>query len=129
VGEHTIRQRRIIAPIGGIVTQVNRQRGEWVQPGQPIVRILRLDQVRAEGLASAHEVDGQLLGRPVKLTVELGQKPVEFSGKVVFVSPEVDPVNGQVRVWAEIDNRELKLRPGQHGSLTIEEAPSPSATR
>jgi macrolide-specific efflux system membrane fusion protein len=39
---------------------------------------------------------------------------------VVFVSPEVDPVNGQVRIWAEIDNKSLVLRPGLQGALLIE---------
>ena len=57
---------------------------------------------------------------PVKLTVELDGKPAEFAGKIVFVSPEIDPVNGQVRIWAEIDNPGLKLRPGLHGSMVID---------
>ena len=43
----------------------------------------------------------------------------EFAGKLVFVNPEISPVNGQMRVWAEIENHDLKLRPGLRGSLTI----------
>jgi macrolide-specific efflux system membrane fusion protein len=123
LAEHGIRQRRITAPLAGFVTQVNRHRGEWVEPGQPIIRILRLDRLRAEGLASAEALGGGLHGRAVKLTVELEGKPVEFAGKVVFVSPEIDPVNGQVRVWAEIENKNLKLRPGLHGSMVILDSP------
>ena len=45
-----------------------------------------------------------------------------IAGKIVFVSPEIDPVNGQVRVWAEIDNTDFKLRPGLHGSMVIADA-------
>jgi macrolide-specific efflux system membrane fusion protein len=37
----------------------------------------------------------------------------------VFVSPEVDPITGQVRVWAEIDNREARLRPGQPARMSV----------
>jgi macrolide-specific efflux system membrane fusion protein len=40
-------------------------------------------------------------------------------GALRFVSPEIDPVTHQVRVWAEIDNRQLRLRPGQQGQLLI----------
>ena len=123
LAEHGIRQRRITAPLAGLVTQVNRHRGEWVEPGQAIVRILRLDRLRAEGLASAELLGRDLHGRPVTLTVQHEGKPIEFAGKVVFVSPEIDPVNGQVRVWAEIENKDLKLRPGLHGSMTILNAP------
>ena len=42
-----------------------------------------------------------------------------FTGQVVFVHPEVDPVNGQIRVWAEIVNRDALLFPGDRGLLTF----------
>jgi len=117
--DHAISQRQIAAPLAGFVAQVLKQPGEWVEPGEPIVRILRLDRLKAEGLVSADALDGSLMGRRVTLTVTQGQKPVEYSGTIAFVSPEVDPVNGQVRFWAEIENADLALRPGLHGSLTI----------
>lgn len=117
--EHAISQRQITAPLSGFVAQVLKQPGEWVEPGEPIARILRLDRLKAEGLVSAEAFDGSLMGRPVTLTLMHNQIPVEYSGKIAFVSPEVDPVNGQVRFWAEIENTDLRLRPGLHGSLTI----------
>jgi macrolide-specific efflux system membrane fusion protein len=120
--EHDIQKRKIVAPLAGFVVEVNRHRGEWVEPGQTILRILRLDRLRAEGLVNAQAVTGDLLGRRAKLSVTLDGKSQEFVGKIVFVSPEIDPVNGQVRVWAEIDNPQLTLRPGLHGSMAIERA-------
>jgi multidrug efflux pump subunit AcrA (membrane-fusion protein) len=122
--EHSIGQRRIAAPLAGFVAEVHRHQGEWVEPGQTILRLLRLDRLRAEGLVDARHVSGELKGRPVKLSVTLGDEPRQYEGQIVFVSPEVDPVNGQVRVWAEIDNRDLKLRPGLHGSMVISAATS-----
>ena len=41
-------------------------------------------------------------------------------GTSIFVDPEIDPVNQQVRIWAEIDNERMQLRPGMRGRLTIE---------
>jgi RND family efflux transporter MFP subunit len=120
--EHDVAQRRINAPIAGFVAQVHRHPGEWVEPGQAILRMLRLDRLRAEGLVSAQTVGDDLMGRSVTLTVRQGDSPTQYSGKIVFVSPEIDPVNGQVRVWAEIDNSDLKLRPGLHGSMVIADA-------
>jgi macrolide-specific efflux system membrane fusion protein len=127
--EHAISQRQIAAPLAGFVAQVLKQPGEWVEPGEPIARILRLDRLKVEGLASADSLDGSLMGRRVTLTVVQGQKPVQYSGKIAFVSPEVDPVNGQVRFWAEIENADLSLRPGLHGSLTISAAEGEQLTR
>jgi multidrug efflux pump subunit AcrA (membrane-fusion protein) len=46
----------------------------------------------------------------------------------VFVSPEVDPVNGQVRVLAEVDNPDGVLRPGLRATMTIGPRPA-TATR
>lgn len=120
--EHDVAQRRIHAPIAGFVAQVHRHPGEWVEPGQAILRMLRLDRLRAEGLVNAQTVGDDLMGRSVTLTVRQGDSPTQYSGKIVFVSPEIDPVNGQVRVWAEIVNTDLKLRPGLHGSMVIADA-------
>ncbi len=117
--EHDVARRRIAAPLSGFVAQVHRHPGEWVEPGQTVLRMLRLDRLRAEGLVDAQSVNDDLVGQPVTLVVRQGNAAHEYSGKVVFVSPEVDPVNGQVRIWAEIDNTNLTLRPGLHGSMVI----------
>jgi RND family efflux transporter MFP subunit len=122
---NNVAHRRIVAPLGGMVVQIKRQRGEWVQPGDVVVRVLRLDRLRVEAFINAHEIGGDLVGRPVTLTVDLpGAARSQFHGKIVFVNPESNPVNGQSRVWAEIENLQQILRPGLSGSMTIEEAPS-----
>jgi len=56
----------------------------------------------------------------VKLTVDLpGEPGAEFPGTVVFLSPEIDPVNSQISIWVEIDNEDLRLRPGMRAKMTI----------
>ncbi|MEX2112053.1 MAG: efflux RND transporter periplasmic adaptor subunit [Pirellulales bacterium] len=122
--DHVIHERKITAPLAGFVAEVMRHPGEWVEPGQTILRILRLDRLRAEGLVNGDQVHGELKGRQVKLTVDVDGQPSHFAGTVTFVSPEIDPVNGQVRIWAEVDNPDLKLRPGLHGSMVISQAAS-----
>jgi macrolide-specific efflux system membrane fusion protein len=61
----------------------------------------------------------ELSGKEVSLEVEGLSEQRAPAGTIVFVSPEVDPITGQVRVWAEIDNREGKLRPGQPARMVI----------
>jgi macrolide-specific efflux system membrane fusion protein len=126
---HAIDQRQILAPLAGFVAQVLKQPGEWVEPGEPIIRILRLDRLKAEGLVSADAFDGSLVGRPVIFAVNIGAKRSEYFGTITFVSPEIDPVNGQVRFWAEIENDDLKLRPGLQGSLLIQAKAEGQLTR
>ena len=119
LAEHDIAQRRVTAPLAGFVAEVNRHAGEWVQPGQTILRILRLDRLRAEGLVSSQAIATNSRAARSSSPSSSTAAQVEFPGEVVFVSPEIDPVNGQVRIWAEIDNADLQLRPGLHGSMTI----------
>ncbi|HEY1599547.1 MAG TPA: HlyD family efflux transporter periplasmic adaptor subunit [Pirellulales bacterium] len=127
----TVEKLRIKSPLAGMVVEVNQRPGEWIEPGETMFRVVRIDRLRVEAFLDSHEAGDNLVGREVTLSVELpGRDQGEFSGKVVFVSPEVDPVNGQVRVWAEVDNRQSRLRPGLHGTLKIEplaiDAPRPS---
>ena len=120
VASHKLQQCRIAAPIAGMVVQIKRHRGEWLEPGQSVMRLVRLDRLRAEGFVQARELGANIAGQPVTLTVDLPGKPgAEFSGKLAFVSPEINAVNGQVRVWAEIENAGLELRPGNQGTMTI----------
>jgi len=118
--EEKVERCRIAAPLGGVVVQVNRRRGEWVEPGEKVVRILRLDRLRAEGFLKAQHLSHDLKNRQVELTVDLpGDPGAEFPGRVVFLSPEIDPVNSQVDIWVEINNEDLRLRPGMRAKLTI----------
>lgn len=115
-----VERRKILAPISGVVVEVKRHAGEFVESGQAIARILRVDRLRAEGFVSAKLLSGNLTGAKTLLTLELGDRKVEVPGTLVYVSPEVNPISGQVRVWAEFDNPEMHLRPGLQGSLAIQ---------
>ncbi len=110
------------APFAGVVALVRGRPGEWVQPGTPVLRLVAIDKLRAEGFAPAGLASGKLLGSKVQFAlVDEDGKPSTAlaAGALRYVSPEVDPVSRQVRVWAEIDNQDLRLRPGQQGQLVI----------
>ncbi len=115
-----VRRRRILAPLDGVVVEVKHRMGEWVEAGQPVVRIVQLNRLRAEGYLSAELATANVKGRAVRVDVRLGDgKVVSFDGKIVFVSPEIHPVNGKVQIWAEVENRDGRLRPGLSATMTI----------
>ncbi len=123
-------RQTIRAPIDGVVVQVYRRSGEWVEPGQQVVRLLRMDRLRAEGFVDSLEIDEFPVGSPIELQTMAGKGPAKtFTGKLVFVSPEVDPVNNQVRVWAEVDNPHMQLKPGMSAAMVVmaKEAPDPES--
>ncbi|TVS11921.1 MAG: efflux RND transporter periplasmic adaptor subunit [Planctomycetaceae bacterium] len=113
-----VERRQITAPLSGMVVEISRRRGEWVQSGQEVVRIVRLDRLQAEGFFDVRQARG-LVGRRVTLHTD-DDANQRYSGQIVFVSPEVDPINRQVRVLAEIENPDLTLQPGMQGTIRIE---------
>jgi macrolide-specific efflux system membrane fusion protein len=118
--QHRLELHRIKSPIAGVVVEVKRRRGEWVEPGTPVARIMLLDRLRVEAFCYFKDLQTVQVDRPVRLrVVGDGAPAVEYEGRITFVSPEVNPVNGQVRIWAEVKNADGALRPGMSGSLIV----------
>ncbi len=120
IARRAVERRRVSAPIDGVVVEIRRRVGEWVQPGEAVVRIVQDDRLRAEGFVHVSQLGPDLVGQPAELLAAVPEMgPMVFLGTVTFVSPETNPINGQVRVWAEFDNSDGRLRPGTAIRLTV----------
>ncbi|HWA98368.1 MAG TPA: HlyD family efflux transporter periplasmic adaptor subunit [Pirellulales bacterium] len=123
--EDDIVRRHIKAPFNGEVVEVLFRPGEWVQPGDKVMRLVRLDRLRIDGFVSAKDYSpGELDHRPVSVEVELARGRRErFPGQVVFVNPIIQP-GGDYRVRAEVVNRmdrgQWLLRPGVEADMLID---------
>ena len=122
--EHIVR-REIKAPWDGIVDEVHRHTGDWVNPGDPVLRLVRMDHLRIKASinADAYAPD-EVMGRPVSVLVTLARGATEtFTGKIAGVSPLVDG-NNQFLVWAAITNKKRNgywiLRSGMEVTMTIQ---------
>ena len=113
---------QVVAPMDGMVVEVLADRNEWVNNGDTVLRLIQLNRLRVVAHVDGRRFGPELEGKKVNMAVALPPqaKVKEFTGEVVFVSPELQPVTGQVRIWAEVDNPDLELRAGAHGQLTIE---------
>jgi multidrug efflux pump subunit AcrA (membrane-fusion protein) len=112
--------------------QIYPHLGEWMQPGDPLARVVRIDKLRVEGYVdSARFEPEQVHDRPVTVTVGFADEREEtFKGRIVFVSPLVEP-GGDFRVFAEVENRQPPgssqwlLRAGQTATMTIHSGQAP----
>ena len=85
-----------------------------------LVRIVRIDRLRVEDFVPVEVAIDGILGNPVTFTPSITKlQNRAFLGKIVFVSPEANSLDSKVRIWAEIENTEQRLRPGLKGTLTI----------
>jgi multidrug efflux pump subunit AcrA (membrane-fusion protein) len=114
-----LENRLIQSPMDGVVVEKFVRTGEWVDAGQPVVRIINLDRLRVKCLCPAIRVDpGNIQTEAVFETVIGGRKHT-VPAKISFVSPELDPVEQDFAVWAEIENVSATLRPGMVGQLRV----------
>lgn len=130
--ENSIERRLIKSPLDGVVVQVFPHQGEWMQPGDPLARVVRTDMLRVEGYVdSARWSPEQVRDRPVTVEVPLaGGRREAFKGRIVFTSPIVES-GGDYRVFAEVENRQAEgsqqwlLRAGQTATMTIHSLQQP----
>lgn len=113
-------RHKIKAPIQGAVIEVIARKGEWVQPGQPLVRIMQVNRLKVEGFLKRESVHSGLLNRRVTIVLEGtdGEKG-RYTGQIVFVSPVVDPNDRTQRVVAEVENPKGELGPGLRAKMLI----------
>ncbi|MFI4875232.1 MAG: efflux RND transporter periplasmic adaptor subunit, partial [Blastopirellula sp. JB062] len=96
---------RTVSPINGVVVQVYRQEGEWVRPGDALLRIVGLQWLKVEGTLDADQHDpSQLIHRPVTVSVRTASGLQQFSGFVNFVSPEID-ATGAFDISTVVENK------------------------
>lgn len=118
---------QILAPVDGLVVEVSVEPGEWVEAGKPIARLISLDPIRVECFVDGRKHGGELVGRKVEFSYSIDDEnpqgdSIKLFGEVDFVSPELNPVTGQIRLWATIKNPNQRARAGMRGRLVIRAA-------
>lgn len=124
-----LERRRILSPLDGVVVEIYRQPGEWVQPGDPVLRILRLNRLWVEGFIRVEDLSKCVQQARVRVSIPLNaEDTIDVQGRIVYVGREVDPVNREVLVRAEIPNDDLRLLPGMAGRMVVLEATGAEVT-
>ena len=123
--EHITRSK-VVAPWEGIVDRVWRFTGDWVKPGDPIMRMIRMDRLRVTCDIDAtkygpNNIDGQRVA--VQVTLPGGAQQV-FHGRIAGYSQNYDGLNNTFQAWAELENPQhngrYALWPGMVVKMVIE---------
>ena len=100
---------RLRSPLSGQVVEVAIHKGAWLELGEKAFRIVSIQQLKAETYVDSLIANNLEVGEVVQVS--------GHEGIISFISPEVDPVNQQVRVLVEVSNAEGKLRPGNRATI------------
>ena len=117
--EAALRDREIRAPFDGVVGLRDVSPGAFVQPHQRLttlddISILRLDFSVPERFLSRVQP-----GLPVR-AISAAFSGTTFEGRVSRVDTRVDPVTRSLRIQAELENADRRLRPGTFMSVSLQ---------
>jgi multidrug efflux pump subunit AcrA (membrane-fusion protein) len=119
-----IQRRLITAPFDGVVEELKRKQDEWVQPGDTILELLRLDTMHVEGAVEQSKYDPhEVQGCEVTVEVEMARgRKATVRGRIIKVSSVVRS-DGVFNVRAEVANKQehgsWMLRDGLPATMTI----------
>ena len=103
-----IRRHNISAQFDGVVVERFKQQGEWVQAGESIVKVARMDKLYVTRLISNLEFNpSDVDGKRVKVTAELARgEKLEFDGKITVIGArDVSGKGNEYKIKAEVNNQ------------------------
>ncbi len=110
----------IRSPITGVITDRSVYEGEMASAGTPLLIVMDVSRVVAR--ANIPQNQARLLKVGNDATVSQTDGADQVAGKVIVVSPAVDPNSTTLQVWVQMANPGERLKPGvsMHTSIVAE---------
>jgi RND family efflux transporter MFP subunit len=114
-----VRELPVYSPVSGIVTERKAyHHGRYVTPETDIFTITDYSVVWV--IAEFFEYEAPYIRLGQQATVRLSYVPEkEFTGKVSFIYPDIDPRTRSVRVRFELANPGLELKPDMYADVEL----------
>ena len=128
--EDAVRRRQLVAPINGTIVEITPHIGEWLKPGDPVLKIVNMEILRIEGFVNIqHHRQEALRNQTVDVEVDQGHQKILVQAVITFVSPVVE-AGGDYRIMALIKNGkdpqtgDWILKPGLNADLILKKEPA-----
>jgi len=118
--ENALANARLVAPIDGVVSQVNIKIGEIANNARPAVVLTDLSQFKMKVLVDEMDVRQVAIGQRVRLSVD-ALPGAEIAGKVTEISPVASNINNVVAYEVTVvpDDTDQPLRVGMSATAII----------
>lgn len=116
--ENLLENTVLRAPVAGVVTARNYDRGDMYAMSSPIYTIQQITPVKL--LVAISEMDYTKIKKGDKATITADALPGEsFQGSVVRLYPVIDPASHTFTAEVQVKNENKRLRPGMYARVTI----------
>ena len=108
----TVRENfRIYATVSATVSEVMAAQGDYVNQGQPIVKLSNLNSVWAEFDAYENQIAQFNIGQKINITTNAYPNK-EFEGTISFIDPILNNATRTITVRATLQNKNDLFKPG-----------------
>ena len=114
-----IEKKTIRAPFDGRIGIRQVDLGEYVEPGNPIVRLEALDKILVDFPVPQRSIGLVRVGQSLIIRVDAYPDSV-FKGKVTAISPQVRAQTRDVRLEGLVGNESEQLLPGMFAEIAIQ---------
>jgi RND family efflux transporter MFP subunit len=121
--ELELEKTRVAAPFDGIVARRYIRAGQTVAPNERLFWVTATGPLRIRFTLPSRFVSRIKIGQRLAVTVQDVDPANEHTGRVIEVSPVVDPASGTIEVLAEFSGSPRDLRPGMQADVHIPEHP------
>jgi RND family efflux transporter MFP subunit len=108
----------ITAPISGIIGKRYFEAGDMASPGMPVASVVQMNNVKIEFDATESDLGRLAVGQKADVRVPSYSDQV-FTGKVIKISPILDPMTRMATVEVLVPNRDHLLKPGMYAEVEI----------
>lgn len=116
--QQTLQDRTVVAPIAGVVGDMEIKLGDYVTPSSVITDITENSTLELDLEVPIEERDRLELGLPVELVTADGETTVA-TGSVTFISPKADAATQTVLIKAQFENPNGRLQDSQRVEARI----------
>ena len=99
------------SPISGVVAERMVKLGDRIGPATKLYVLVNMKSLISRAHIPGTELPNISVGQPARITTNI-LPDLDFPGRIIRISPVVDPNSGTFRVTLAIDDAERKLRPG-----------------
>ena len=110
----------VLAPFSGVISARQVSAGEYVQPSNPVVTLLKIDPLRL--LLTIPSVQAGAVASGQQVTATVDAFPGEtFTGHISAVNPAISAESRAFMVEAKVRNPKARLKPGMFAVARIDQ--------
>ena len=110
----------VLAPFSGVISARQVSAGEYVQPSNPVVTLLKVDPLRLLLTIPSVQAGAVASGQQVTATVDAFPGEM-FTGHISAVNPAISAESRSFSVEAKVRNPKARLKPGMFAVARIEQ--------